>query len=195
MIVSCGVCHRQFTTVPSAIKSGRGKFCSLRCSVLNRYPSSGKTCQEVFHDSYIEEPNSGCFLWLGRLNTYGYAMLSSGRHNQIRAGRFSLQIKTGLSGDGMMACHTCDMPACVNPDHLFWGTSADNHADASRKGRLRKTPLTHCQRGHEFTPANTVISGKYRRCRECQNMRPRLRRAGLPLPNPQNRSLLVLPPP
>lgn len=32
-------------------------------------------------------------------------------------------------------CHHCDRPACINIDHLFAGSAADNHVDKARKGR------------------------------------------------------------
>lgn len=32
-------------------------------------------------------------------------------------------------------CHKCDVPACVNPDHLFIGSSDDNNKDRAAKGR------------------------------------------------------------
>ena len=85
----------------------------------------------------IPEPNSGCWLWLGSVQ--GKSGAGHGRlkwHGQTTlAHRLSWEIYRGPIPPGMLVCHTCDMGGCVNPDHLFIGIHADNHADRNRKGR------------------------------------------------------------
>lgn len=81
----------------------------------------------------------GCWIWAGCVDKNGYGIfrgeVAGEKFN--RAHRFSYALHTGDLLKGMHACHTCDNPRCVNPDHLWPGTNADNMRDKVKKGRNR----------------------------------------------------------
>ncbi len=93
-----------------------------------------------FHEKYIPEPNSGCWLWVGSM-VYKYGSFNY-LDKSYRAHRVSYKMFVGDIPEGMLVCHRCDVRSCVNPNHLFLGTFYDNYHDMLTKGRGRKPRIT-----------------------------------------------------
>ena len=78
-----------------------------------------------------------CWIWTAGLqgsNGYGYFRISEQDGNVV-AHRYSYELSNGLIPSGMLVCHTCDNPQCVNPNHLWLGSHKDNSCDAVNKKR------------------------------------------------------------
>lgn len=133
--LSCKNCGKTFETIPSVIARGRGKFCNRLCCdkwkvnhVVERFWSG---VNKFGHPK-------GCWIWTRYRDEDGYGHFNIHRKD-ILAHRFSWMIHNSLPiPDGMLICHDCDNPPCVNPDHLFIGTHQDNRQDAVNKGRTAK---------------------------------------------------------
>ena len=83
----------------------------------------------------MAEPNSGCWLWNASVNQKGYGQFGWSTGKSRLAHRAAWEIHFGPVPDGLCVLHKCDVPSCVNPNHLFLGTNADNKADCVAKGR------------------------------------------------------------
>ena len=82
-----------------------------------------------------------CWEWEGFILPNGYGQLKEKGKN-LYAHRFSYSYFKGEIPSGLYVLHKCDNRKCVNPDHLFLGTAADNTADMDRKGRRVSKPGT-----------------------------------------------------
>jgi transposase len=78
-----------------------------------------------------------CLVWIGCRTQAGYGLLSVNSKAQY-VHRLTWRIANGPIPEGMCICHHCDNPPCVNVDHLFLGTQADNVADMAAKGRASR---------------------------------------------------------
>lgn len=95
-----------------------------------------------FHGWTVTE--SGCWEWNGPRSNSGYGFVYHAGETLI-ASRVAYRLWKGEEPGDLYVCHTCDNPPCINPDHLWLGTNADNMRDMAEKGRADKKPgeLTH----------------------------------------------------
>jgi hypothetical protein len=158
------------------------KRVAYRAQVLGLlHRSRNRTLEERFWGFVNPEPNTGCFLWSGALNRAGYGSIAAGgRNGSRRASHVAMELAGNPVPQGLFALHRCDNPACVNPEHIFFGRHLENVRDSRAKGRLAGTPLhrrntridpTECLRGHLLTAENiyTMPTGGSV-CRLCRNI-------------------------
>ena len=97
---------------------------------------------QKFNEARIEKlrtkilpPNeNGCHLWTGHKQDFGYGVVGF-KSKLFLAHRLFYELHYGSLADDICVLHKCDIPACVNPEHLFLGTRKDNALDRNKKER------------------------------------------------------------
>jgi hypothetical protein len=78
-----------------------------------------------------------CWIWQQSTDKNGYGCAC---FNGVYLGahRLSFMAFVGEIPSGIKVLHTCDIPSCVRPQHLFLGSHQDNMDDMVKKGRSAK---------------------------------------------------------
>ncbi|WP_425555541.1 HNH endonuclease signature motif containing protein [Hymenobacter koreensis] len=137
----------------------------------SRYPTTRpqrkKPLAERFWAKVEKTPT--CWNWTASTRRDGYGWFNVNNGAQL-AHRVSYELCKGPIEDGLHVLHSCDNPACVNPNHLSLGTHQDNMDEKVARGR--STAGRHikpfCKRNHEFTGANLYMYRGNRYCRACR---------------------------
>ena len=128
------------------LKSGNSTSCGCLSREKTRQrnlidnPSKYKTRQPIlerFLKFVVVEEGTGCWLWTGATKGHmGYGNFNFDG-TSIAAHRASWLMFRGDIPNGLFVCHHCDVPTCVNPDHLWLGSAKDNNRDRDAKGRQK----------------------------------------------------------
>jgi len=95
----------------------------------------------------MNEHDGGCWIWLGYQTDRMYGQFyyyENGKQITVQATAYSWFLYAGRPvPNGLLVCHKCDHPYCVNPHHLFLGTNQDNMQDMIDKERQCKGEDCH----------------------------------------------------
>lgn len=134
---TCGTRFERRRYKCSAPRWAKARFCSRDCQIATTGVGRRKyaSAADAVQSNISPEPNTGCWLWAGPfMKETGYGRVGFD-NREILAHRLSFEVHVGPVSADLMVCHTCDVPLCVNPQHLFLGTCKDNMMDAASKQR------------------------------------------------------------
>lgn len=153
-------------------------YCKLHATRFERHgdplvsmtPGRGMSPQEQL-EHFVQKTDS-CWLFQ-KLASNGYGYVRVGRTRDY-AHRVSYRLYKGEIPDGTEIDHLCRNRACVRPEHL----EAVSHKENILRGEspyAKRARVTHCPKGHEYTPENTYLYRGTRSCLECRHNRERIR--------------------
>lgn len=124
-----------------------------------RFPNNGAEPNVMSKQLLLnrtEKRLNGCWEWIGYRTSLGYGRVMISRKSYL-VHRLAAHLWNDFDlCSPLLICHHCDNPPCINPDHLFVGTVADNNNDKVRKGRSAR--LTQ-----DLNPVSKLTEMKVRR--------------------------------
>ena len=140
---------------------------TMRNEIGQFLPEPTASVQDRFERQFTAIPEAGCWIWTGSAkNQFGHGAFKIGARKTkvVYAHRQAWEMYVGPIPRGMCVLHRCDVPACVNPHHLFLGTNADNSADCVKKGRQSKGSK------HYFAKIDECVAGRIKAMHEKSTM-------------------------
>lgn len=120
----------------------------------------------------IQKTENGCWLWTGRIITYGYPIIFKPRtidhkKSSILVHRWIYQQYKGQIPKGFDVHHVCNNKVCVNPNHLE-ALDRNTHLKKGNSPSTVNSKKTHCNRGHSLDNAYIEKPNGKRHCIICR---------------------------
>lgn len=172
------MCYNGWMTtcsVPPCLKPSRSLgMCPMHYTRLRRHGSvEGKIPQGDPFDRLMAKvavQEGGCWVFTGKSTKNGYAVVGDGRHGWHYGHRLAYQRLVGQIPDKHRLHHTCEVPPCVNPDHLHPTTARDHAIEHG----LGIGPCVKCGADDWYIR----VDNGTRQCRECRRIRRGAEAAG-----------------
>lgn len=152
----CGV---EFISAIEYVKFGKRSSCG--CSEIPLYRPmpeyDDKLYIEFWSRAILTANPDLCWNWTMGKDKDGYGTFNV-KYKSVRAHRFAYYLHNKVDPKELQVCHKCDNPTCVNPFHLFLGTTQENTKDRDKKGR-HKAPTIEDKNHRSITRPETIKRG------------------------------------
>lgn len=122
------LCRNLRNRLNGKIKPYPCEYCNKLCFKKTKRALCSFECRILGNIKKIDD----CWIWLGKKNRDGYGeIMIDGKRRRLT--RLVYEFYKNPLSENKYVCHTCDIPACINPNHLWEGTNQENQIDRIKK--------------------------------------------------------------